>query len=257
MKYTYLFAIVAVAALLAVPASAATFSFTSANVSLKAGQSFNTVITLNPQDVKNYTAKIELNYPANLLEVTSFSFGSGWTQIPQPGYDLTDNTAGVLIKSGGYPGGIASSVVFGTVSFRAKASGNATISLGGGSKVYDASSSNVLTSSGSVISVAIAPAAAPTPTPTSMSLTGTVKQPTPTISPSPSESVTPTVSPSETVSPGPSSAPAGGQAMILGAIGNVITLGTGNNWLGLLVVIVLLAAIYYIVRKIRKPKIQQ
>ena len=132
---------------LAAPVLAATnVSFTPVNVSVRQGQNFTLTIGVNPQGVKNYTAKIELRYPADLLEVKSFTFANGWVALAQPGYDLTDNANGVLIKTAGYPGGVSSAVTFGTVSFLAKKSGNGTITLSGDSFVLDAVNQNVLVS---------------------------------------------------------------------------------------------------------------
>ena len=94
---------------IAAPALAATsVSFTPVNVSVRQGQTFTLTIGVNPQGVKNYTAKTELHYPADLLEVKSFTFAPSWMPLAQSGYDLTDNTNGVFIKTAGYPGGISS-----------------------------------------------------------------------------------------------------------------------------------------------------
>jgi len=227
-----------VIAFMALPVFAATLSLSPANVSVKKGQIFNAVITLNPQGVKNYTAKVELKYPANLLEVTSFSFGSQWMPVSQPGYDTTDNVNGVLVKTAGYPGGAISSVVFGTVSFRAKNTGNGTVSVGSNTAVYDAGSINVLSGS-SGVSVAISSAPVATATPTA---TPSTNQPTPT--------------PTLTVSPSPSvqaaTEPAVQQATLLGAIGSIVSLGTGNAWLGIIVVLIVAYTAYYFIKKRRK-----
>src|SRR3989344_5755358 len=110
---------------IAAPALAATsVSFAPVNVSVRQGQTFTLTIGVNPQGVKNYTAKTELRYPADLLEVKSFTLADGWILFSKPGYDLTDNTNGVLIKTAGYPNGVSSSTTFGKVSFLAKKSGS-------------------------------------------------------------------------------------------------------------------------------------
>src|SRR3989338_8164214 len=145
---------------MAAPALAATsVSFAPVNVSVRQGQPFNLTIWVNPQGVKNYTAKTELRYPADLLEVKSFTFAPSWMPVIQSGYDLTDNTNGVLIKTAGYPGGISSAVTFGTVSFLAKKNGNGTITLNSGNSLaLDANSQNVIADASVQTAVAISAA---------------------------------------------------------------------------------------------------
>src|SRR3989338_1634672 len=87
---------------IAAPALAATsVSFTPVNVSVRKGQTFTLTIGVNPQGAKNYTAKTEFHYPADLLEVKSFTFAPSWMPLAQSGYDLNDNTNGVFIKTAG------------------------------------------------------------------------------------------------------------------------------------------------------------
>ncbi|MFA5999969.1 MAG: hypothetical protein WC783_03265 [Candidatus Paceibacterota bacterium] len=118
-------------------------SFIPVRANVRQGQIFTLTIRVNPQEVKNYTAKTELRYPADLLEVRSFTFSNGWMPITQSGYDLTDNTNGVLIKTAGYPGGVSSTRTFGTVSFFAKKNGNGTIVLNNGNSLaLDANNQN-------------------------------------------------------------------------------------------------------------------
>jgi hypothetical protein len=147
---------------LVAPAFAATgISFTPTTVSVRQGRVFTLTIGINPQGIKNYTVKTELHYPADLLEVQSFSFAGGWMPLSQSGYDLTDNANGVLIKTGGYGGGTSLPVTFGTVSFVAKKTGNAIIGLSNTSLALDANSQNVLTDmSARTIVVITAPTAA-------------------------------------------------------------------------------------------------
>lgn len=133
------------AIIFASPALAATSaSFTPVNVNVTEGQDFTLRIAINPHGTKNYTAKMEVHFSADLIEVKSFAFANTWMAISQSGYNLTDNTNGVLIKSAGNPGGVSSSVTFGTVSFSAKKSGKGTITLNGNSFVLDANNQNTL-----------------------------------------------------------------------------------------------------------------
>lgn len=216
----------------ALPVFAGTLSLTPANVSVKQGQSFNAVVALNPQGVKNYTVKLELKYPAGLLEVKSFSFGDKWMPLSQAGYDLIDNTIGTMIKTAGYPGGTTSALTFGTVSFTAKKSGNGTISVGSNSQIFDATNGNVLSGS-SQISVAVS---APTPVIT--------KQTTPT----PSLSVSPSFSPEVSVGPQAQA----NQGGLFATIGGAITLGTGNWLIAIIVILAVAIAGYWVAKRILK-----
>ena len=149
-------------AVLAVSAMAATtVSFSPASVNVVSGKSFNVVVAVNPQGVSNYTEKIELTFPADILEVKSFSFGNSWMALSQTGYNLIDNTNGILVKTAGYPGGLSSSATFGTVSFYAKKAGSGTIKLGSGSLALDAINQNVLSGAPSVSVAITAPVSVP------------------------------------------------------------------------------------------------
>jgi len=128
--------------------AATTIILSPASVSVTAGQSFNVAVNVDPQAVRNYTVKVALSFPADLLEVDSFTFGaSGWMAWNQPGYDLVDNTNGALIKTAGYPGGFSSAAAFGTVSFKAKAAGTAVIQTGSATLALDGASQNVFSGS--------------------------------------------------------------------------------------------------------------
>ncbi len=131
--------------LLISPALANTIvSFSPTSITTTQGQAFNLIVIINPQNKDNYTVKIELDYPADLLEVRAFNFANGWTPLSQPGYDLVDNNNGKLIKTAGYPGGISSYANFGTVSFYAKKSGSGTIKMGDNSLALDINNQNVI-----------------------------------------------------------------------------------------------------------------
>ena len=129
--------------LLASSAAAATFVLSPASLGVSSGQEFSLYVSVNPRGTKDYTAKVELEYPSSLLEVKSFSFNNSWMAVPQAGYDLVDNTAGKLIKTAGYPKGFSSTVAFGTVTFKAKKVGTAYVKASGNSVIYDSSNKNV------------------------------------------------------------------------------------------------------------------
>jgi len=212
---------------LAMPALAATtVSLSPVNISVTSGKNFNVVIAVNPQGASNYTEKIELDYPADLLQVKSFSLGSNWMALSQTGYDLIDNTNGKLIKTAGYPGGISSSATFGTVSFYAKKAGSGTIKLGSGSLALDANNQNVLSGTPQVAFTVTAPASVPA---------------------APSEPAAGTPAAPEQPAEQPIEQPIAQapQPTLLAALGVVLTLGTGSMWVGILVGLIILAALIY------------
>lgn len=145
-----------VAVISAAPALAITNVLLSpTNVSVNSNQIFTMTVTIDPQGESNYTNKLELNFPSDLIEVKSFAFSAGWMPVSQPGYDLVDNGNGVFIKTGGYPGGISAPTIFGTVTFSAKKAGTGLIKVSDNSLALDASSKNVLASQLSQVSIKI------------------------------------------------------------------------------------------------------
>ena len=132
---------------IASPAFAATtISLTPANISLREGQTISLAMEINADGIKNYTVKTELQFPKDLIEIQSFSFGSGWMMLSQPGYDLIDNEKGTLVKTAGYPGGVSAKTLFGTVLFKAKKNGTGAVILSGNSFALDAKNQNILNS---------------------------------------------------------------------------------------------------------------
>src|SRR4051812_16821823 len=86
-------------ALPALASAATTAAFAPATADVSAGRTFNIAISVNPQGTANFAEKVEVDFPADLLEVTSFSFASNWMAMAQPGFDSTDNANGILIKT--------------------------------------------------------------------------------------------------------------------------------------------------------------
>lgn len=232
--------------------AATTISFSPTNISIEEGENFNLIVSLNPQGVKNYTIKAEVDYPADLVEVKSFSFSNGWMALSQSGYDLVDNTNGLLIKTAGYPGGILTATTFGTIAFSAKKAGNGVIKLGSNSLALDSENQNVLSSSLAQVAVSIA---APAPI-----------APGPTYPDEETEEIE-EVEEAEEIEEAETIEEEGEEVIIaeeekeiveepsfLAAIGNVITFGTGNTFIGVIVSIVALLIIFFIVRGIRLRK---
>lgn len=121
-----------------------TVSLSPANVSVEEGQTFNLIVSLNSQTVKSYMVKLEIKFPADILEVESFNFGNNWVQLSQPGYNLVNNAGGVLIKTAGYPGGLSLQADFGTIVFKAKKSGTGAVQVTVNSEALNAESLNVM-----------------------------------------------------------------------------------------------------------------
>ena len=243
--------ITAVIGLLSAPTALAATNLilSPANISVKAGQTFTVVITVDPQGVKNSTIKTELDFPAGLLEVRSFAFGGGgsWVALKQPGYDLTDNTNGKLIKTAGYPGGVTTPTIFGTVTFAAKKSGSGAIRTTINSLALNDQSQNVLSGTGqtnvTVAAALVAQVSSRTPTPRPVAV---VKTPTTSVSPSPTPTTTTEPSPSET----PAESPISDGGGLLATIGTVASLGTDSKPLAVIVIIAVLAFLYWLIRKL-------
>src|SRR3989344_4704799 len=160
MKYFLITLALVVGITYSVPALAATISFTPSSLSVTQGQTLRLNVAINPETSTVYTVKSEIRFPSDLLEVQSFNFGNGWMPLVQLGYDTTDNGNGVLIKTGGFPGGLSGAANLGTITFKAKKTGSATVSVSENSVALDANSSNTFrTVFGGAMIVITAPAA--------------------------------------------------------------------------------------------------
>lgn len=169
--FTLLFLILGIPSVLL----ASTTSFSPGSVSVTPGQLITVSIYVNPQSESIYTVKAAVSFPADLLEVRSFSFSSSWLPLSQPGYDLTDNSSGTLIKTAGYGGGLSSSALFGTITFYAKKAGSGTVSMTSGTQLLNSANKNTFTGGGAFSVNVAAPVQAPPP----------INTPTPTPTPTP------------------------------------------------------------------------
>ncbi len=185
------------------------------------GQTFTVNVTATPTGTA-YTVKAVVRYPANLLEIKSFSFASGWLPLTQAGYDTVDNAGGVLVKTAGYPGGLAAGKVLGTITFKAKAVGSATVTVGGDSMLLDSGNANLFSAGGQTIV--------------------TIKQPAATATPNPSVSA----APSAAATPSVSSTPEASGAAAVGFLGM-----SGRTW-GILIAVVIVAAVAYLLLRRRR-----
>jgi hypothetical protein len=212
--------------------AATTVSLSPVNVSVKEGQTFSMAVSIDPQSVKNYTVKLEMKYPADLVEAKSFSFGSNWMALSQTGYDSIDNVNGVLIKTAGYPGGLASNAFFGTIVFKAKKSGNAAIQIAGNSLALDAGNQNVISG---------------LPVESLVSVSPVIQQAEP-------EKTVPQTNPSEQegITPEPEEQGELIEELVVDApnaflamASSIITLGTGSNVLGIIILFLIFLTAYF------------
>lgn len=258
MKNKILFFAVTIAfcAIAATTFAATTVSLSPVSVSVNEGQTFNLTVSVNSQVVKSYMAKMEIKFPSDILEVESFGFGNSWVQLSQPGYDLIDNTNGVLIKTAGYPGGLSSEVNFGAIVFKAKKSGAGTIKITENSLALNADNLNVISGLPITASVTITQAQVVPLIPATQTQQGAAVSPTTEVSTAPGVSNVPSlpVTEEKTIQLAAVPQTAAQQTSLAATIGGFLTLGTGSIWLGIIVVLIILAIIVYGVYWLRKRK---
>lgn len=127
--------IIALASLMAAtPALASTITLAPTTASVAAGQTVSVMVSVDAGQTAAVTAKAVITYPADTLEAVSFSFAPTWIQLSQPGYDSM--AGGTVVKTAGYPGGFTGAKAFGTLVFKAKKAGTATIAVSGDSAVW-------------------------------------------------------------------------------------------------------------------------
>lgn len=174
--------------------AATSVSISPSVVNTAPAENFNTAISVNPQGTAIYTVKIEIKFPADILKANSFTFGSGWNQLSQSGYDLIDNANGIIIKTAGYSSGFFSAVNFGTVSFYAKKSGSGVIAEDiSNSLALDANNQNVLSGAAAQVSVTVKAALAPVPAPATTPAPISAPAPEPVPAPAPIPTLAPAV----------------------------------------------------------------
>ncbi len=115
-------------------------------VSVQVGKTFTLPVVIDAEGTQQYTVRLFLTFSPDLLEVTSFSFAPNWIVLSQPGYDSIDNKQGELIKTAGFPKGFSTPASFGTITFRAKNSGESAIIVGPKSFILDARNNSTLSS---------------------------------------------------------------------------------------------------------------
>ncbi len=254
MKKIYITILLALFGVMAIAssASAATLQFTPTVFNVSAGESFNMVVSLNPEATKNYVTKLEISFPANILSVSSFTLGSSWTAISMPEYNVTDNTNGILVRGAGFPGGTSGPVTFGTITFTAKNGGSGTVTMNTANSLsLGGAGQNLLIGSAeaSVNVTAVAGATTVTPPPSTAGQTSQTATPgsdgqiTPEAAAtgSASEDTAPAITEIDLTDTTLNPAPAG---LLTGAM-NVLSLGTGKTWLSWLILLIIIIAIIY------------
>ena len=66
---------------------------------VQVGKTFALPVVVDPAGKSQYTVRLSIAFPSDLLEVTSFAFGQNWIAVSQPKYDVLDNKQGQLIKT--------------------------------------------------------------------------------------------------------------------------------------------------------------
>ncbi len=118
---------------------------TPVSVNVTEGQTFDVVVAVNPSGANNYAEKVEIDFPADTLQVKTVALGKNWMALTQDGYNSLDNTKGVLVKTAGYPGGIHVMTDFETITFVTKKTGYGNIAIGASSLAYDVSNQTMIT----------------------------------------------------------------------------------------------------------------
>jgi len=149
-----------IALALAPLAHASTISYAPATISVTEGQAFSVNVSVDPVAEKAYGVQLEAIFPADLVEATGMTLESGWISPASPSI-----AAGKLTQMAGIGGGFTAKKAFGTIAFRAKKSGTATIAVAGSSIVSNAQGANTLAGLQGISAVTIAAATAPAPEP--------------------------------------------------------------------------------------------
>ncbi|HAQ03089.1 hypothetical protein A2467_01115 [Candidatus Nomurabacteria bacterium RIFOXYC2_FULL_36_8] len=101
-----------------------------------------------------YTVRTAVRFSGEQIAVKSFEFAPGWIAINADGYDLIDNTNGMIMKTAGFPGGFTGQKLVGVITFTAKASSIGKIAISNQTFVLNENSDNVYVA-GSELSVTV------------------------------------------------------------------------------------------------------
>ena len=112
---------------------------------IEPGKTLTLSIYANSTSAKAFTAQANIDFPADLISIESFTFGSAWFPINQVGYDVIDNATGKLIKTAGYPNGFDNEILLGTLVIKSKKAGVVSFNFNKSSYILDMDSNNILT----------------------------------------------------------------------------------------------------------------
>lgn len=123
--------------------AATTFNFNPVKVDVKEGEVFSLDVYVDPAGASNYTIKTDIKFPSELVSLKDWKYANSWMALKKTGYDYFNNTTGQLIRTAGYPEGFKEKTLFGTASFIAKKSGEATIYFAAKNLALNENSANV------------------------------------------------------------------------------------------------------------------
>ncbi|HET8581019.1 MAG TPA: cohesin domain-containing protein [Candidatus Paceibacterota bacterium] len=153
MKQAFILSLLAFA--LPVVAQASSIGLAPQATSVTPGQTITVTVAIDPAGKTLTAVKAAIDYPADLLTPTSFSFGPNWVGMTQAGYDQMGG--GEIIKTAGYPSGTSAEATFGTITFTAKAAGVATIAVDRVDSIaYDTNTVDTLTGTQGTARIVIA-----------------------------------------------------------------------------------------------------
>jgi hypothetical protein len=237
-RFRYILTIGIIAALSGMPGivhAATQISFEPSDVTVVPGESFTLAVYVNPDTEEVFTISSALSFPADLVSVTDFAFADNWQPLTMGQYDRTNNTTGMLVKTGGYPGGVSTLRQIGTVTFTARQTGAGTIAGTDDTFAYNRESQDVSADTHDAATVTVV---TPQNTPEEADQ-GQPQQTAATTTDTQRSTTTGPASPS-TQQQAQGADPEDQQAGVLAAVGDAVTLGTGQ---GSVSVMLLLAAL--------------
>lgn len=214
------------------------------SLSVEEGESITLEVYGTPDAETIYTLVGGLSFSSDVVSVSDFTFADGWQALSQPGYDEVDNNNGTLIKTGGYAGGFSTQTLLGTVTLTADAVGLASISVNSDSAAYDQDSVDVIASSHpqGTLTLDVVEAEAPaTQTQTTQTTPDTsVSNEDGGVAPEgPAEEADETALEAQAAAVGQSATSSN-----LGAVGGILTLGTGSSIGTVILVLIILGLLY-------------
>lgn len=126
---------------------AATFTINAPTLGV--GESGTVRVFVSPESETVYTAKLVLAIDDQVLGVSNIQSTSGWFMLSQPGYDSV--SAGQLIKTGGYSGGISAQKEFLSFTVTRKSSNAGALVVSSESQILNKDGVNVHTGSAGAV----------------------------------------------------------------------------------------------------------